>query len=137
MGKIKPTQRIFDVIEEIKNDNYRLPSIQRSFVWEQDRICKLVDSLMSDYPIGSFLVWKPPEILKVRTRKFTKDYKTGDRLISEEEPIQSSPHLVLDGQQRLQSLYMGFFGSYDSEYLYFKLNSNPDVEENDLKYHFQ
>jgi len=137
VGKIKPTQRIFDVIEEIKNDNYRLPSIQRSFVWEQDRICKLMDSLMSDYPIGSFLVWKPPEILKVRTRKFTQDYKTGDRLISEEEPMQSSPYLVLDGQQRLQSLYMGFFGSYDGEYLYFKLDSNPDVEENDLKYHFQ
>ena len=137
MGKIKPTQRIFDVIEEIKNDNYRLPSIQRSFVWEQDRICKLMDSLMSDYPIGSFLVWKPPEILKVRTRKFTEDYKTGDRLISEEELMQSSPYLVLDGQQRLQSLYLGFFGSYDSEYLYFKLNSNPDVEENDLKYYFQ
>ena len=137
MGKIKPTQRIYDVIKDIKDEKYRLPSIQRSFVWEQDRICKLMDSLMSDYPIGSFLVWKPPENLKVRTRKFTQDYKTGDRPISEEELIQSSPYLVLDGQQRLQSLYMGFFGNYDGEYLYFKLGSNPDVEENDLRYHFQ
>jgi len=137
MGKIKPNQRIYDVIGDIKDDHYRLPSIQRSFVWEQDRICKLMDSLMRDYPIGSFLVWKPPENLKVRTRKFTHEYRTSDRPISEEEPVQSSPHLVLDGQQRLQSLYMGFFGSYDSEYLYFKLDSNPDAKENDLKYQFQ
>ncbi len=76
MSRIKPTQRIYDVVKDIK-DNYRLPSIQRSFVWEEERICKLMDSLMNDYPIGSFLVWKPNLELKIRTRKFVEDYKTG------------------------------------------------------------
>lgn len=137
MGEIKPTQRIYDVIKDIKDGKYRLPSIQRSFVWEQDRICKLFDSLMNDYPIGSFLVWKPPRDTKIRSRKFTDYYETGARLISEEKPIQSSSYLVLDGQQRLQSLYIGFFGSYDKEYLYFKVDSNPESEENDLRYQFQ
>jgi len=136
MSNIKPTQRIYDVIEDIKSENYRLPSIQRSFVWEQDRICKLMDSIMSDYPIGSFLVWKPPENLKVRTRKFTQDYRSGDRPISE-EPIQSAPYLVLDGQQRLQSLYIGFFGSYEGNRLYLRLDSNSDTEGNGLRYQFQ
>jgi hypothetical protein len=92
---------------------------------------------MNDYPIGSFLVWKPPNTLKTRTRKFTQDYETDVRLISEDKPVQPSPYLVLDGQQRLQSLYLGFFGSYDKEYLFFKVDSNPYEEENDLRYQFK
>jgi len=137
MCEIKPNQRIYDVVKDIKEGKYRLPSIQRSFVWEQDRICKLFDSLMNEYPIGSFLVWKPPEDMKIRSRKFTDDYETGARLISEEKPDQTSSYLVLDGQQRLQSLYIGFFGSYDKKYLYFKVDSNPTEEKNDLRYQFE
>ncbi len=137
MGKVKPTQRIYDVVREIKDDKYRLPSIQRSFVWQQDRICKLMDSLMSDYPIGSFLVWKPQENKKIRTRKFIHDYVTGTRIISEGESIQPPPYLVLDGQQRLQSLYLGLFGKYDDKQLYFKVDSDPDEEHDHLRYQFQ
>jgi len=137
MSKIKPTQRIYDVVKDIKDDRYRLPSIQRSFVWEEERICKLMDSLMNDYPIGSFLVWKPNSELAIRTRKFTQEYNTGERLISEEERLESLPYLVLDGQQRLQSLFLAFFGKYDGKRLYFKTDSNPIEEENDLRYHFR
>ena len=136
MSRIKPTQRIYDVVKDIK-DNYRLPSIQRSFVWEEERICKLMDSLMNDYPIGSFLVWKPNLELKIRTRKFVEDYKTGERFISEDEVSESPPYLVLDGQQRLQSLFLAFFGKYNGKYLYFKMDSDPDNEENDLRYIFE
>lgn len=136
MSRIKPTQRIYDVVKDIKEDRYRLPSIQRSFVWEEERICKLMDSLMNDYPIGSFLVWKPNLEFTIRTRKFTQDYNTGERLISEEETLESLPYLVLDGQQRLQSLFLAFFGKYDGKHLYFKTDSNPIKEENDLRYHF-
>jgi len=135
MGKIRPTQRIFDVIESIRRDEFRLPSIQRSFVWDRDRICKLMDSIMNDYPIGSFLAWKPPESLRVRTRKFMENFETGMRLISDEEQTPSS-YLVLDGQQRLQSLYMAFFGRYDGQYLYFKVDSDPEKEPDDMRYQF-
>lgn len=137
MSGIKSTQKIYDVVKDIKDDRYRLPSIQRSFVWEEERICKLMDSLMNDYPIGSFLVWKPNPELTIRTRKFTQDYKTGERLISEEERLKSLPYLVLDGQQRLQSLFLAFFGKYDGKRLYFKIDSNPTEEEDDLRYHFR
>lgn len=137
MSRIKPTQRIYDVVKDIKDDQYRLPSIQRSFVWEEERICKFMDSLMNDYPIGSFLIWKPNLDFKIRTRKFTQDYKTGERLISEVETLESLPYLVLDGQQRLQSLFLSFYGKYDGKRLYFKIDSNPIEEENDLRYHFR
>jgi len=137
VSSIRPTQRIYDVIKDIKDDRYRLPSIQRSFVWEEERICKLMDSLMNDYPIGSFLVWKPNSEFTIRTRKFAQDYITGERLISKEETLESFPYLVLDGQQRLQSLFLAFFGMYNGKYLYFIIDSNPIEEENDLRYHFQ
>jgi len=137
MSGIKPTQRIYDVVKDIKGDQYRLPSIQRSFVWEEERICKLMDSLMNDYPIGSFLVWKPQSGFTIRTRKFALDYKTGERLISEEEILKSPLYLVLDGQQRLQSLSLAFFGKYDGKHLYFKVDSNPNEEESNLRYCFQ
>ncbi|MCK5722539.1 MAG: DUF262 domain-containing protein [Gammaproteobacteria bacterium] len=136
MSRIKPTQRIYDVVKEIKEDRYRLPSIQRTFVWDEERICKLMDSLMNDYPIGSFLVWKPNLEFTIRTRKFVQDYKAGERLVSEEDTLESSSYLVLDGQQRLQSLFISFFGKYNNKHLYFKIDSNPVEEDNDLRYQF-
>jgi hypothetical protein len=96
-----------------------------------------MDSLMSDYPIGSLLVWKPPTKLGIRTRDFSKDYKSGYRPTSEASPLKESPFLVLDGQQRLQSLYLAFFGSYDGKFLYLKIDSDPDREQENLRYQFQ
>lgn len=137
MSGIKPTQKIFDLVKDIKEDEYRLPSIQRSFVWEEERICKLMDSLMNDYPIGSCLVWKPNTDIKIRTKQFILNYKTGMRLISEDDQLESLPYLLLDGQQRLQSLFISFFGKYDDKRLYLKIDSDPTSEENDLRYQFQ
>ena len=137
MSRLNPTQKIYDVVKDIKDDRYRLPSIQRSFVWEEERICKLMDSLMNDYPIGSFLVWKPSSEFTIRARKFAQDYKSGERLFSEEEKSEFLPYLVLDGQQRLQSLFLAFFGKYEGKRLYFKVDSNPLDEESNLRYNFQ
>ena len=137
MGELNPVQKIYDVVKAINENRYRLPSIQRSFVWDEERICKLMDSVMNEYPIGSFLVWKPNTEFPIRTREFVQDYKTGERLTSEEETLETLPYLVLDGQQRLQSLFLSFFGRYNGKYLYFKTDSNPIEEENDLRYQFQ
>ena len=49
---------ISEVINDIHSKKYLLPSIQREFVWSQDQITMLFDSLMRDYPINSFLFWK-------------------------------------------------------------------------------
>src|SRR3990170_2847904 len=49
--------RIVDVIRDINRDIF-LPDIQRELVWKTPGIEKLFDSIMSDYPIGSFLFWK-------------------------------------------------------------------------------
>lgn len=52
----KPS-RICDIINDVNRD-YFLPAIQREFVWEPEKIEKLFDSILGDYPIGTFLFWK-------------------------------------------------------------------------------
>ena len=46
-------------IRELIDDyNLIMPDIQREFVWDEERICKLFDSILRGYPIGNFLIWK-------------------------------------------------------------------------------
>ncbi|MGH9775163.1 MAG: DUF262 domain-containing protein [Candidatus Acidiferrales bacterium] len=137
MDEIKPNQKLYDVVEAIRDGKLLLPSIQRSFVWAPDRICKLMDSLMSDYPIGSVLLWRPPSSLEIRTKEFAKDFVSGRRQVSLDRLLKPAPYLVLDGQQRLQSLFLSFFGSYDGKHLYFKVDSDPSKEQDGLKYQFE
>jgi len=54
-----------DAIREIYR-SYFLPAIQPEFVWGTDRIGKLFDSIMSDFPIGSFLFWEVDRALLSR-----------------------------------------------------------------------
>ena len=49
---------IAKAIENIQSNHYVLPAIQREFVWSDEQIERLFDSLMRGYPIGSFLFWK-------------------------------------------------------------------------------
>lgn len=48
---------IASTIENIDSSRYLLPSIQREFVWNHEKIEWLFDSIMRNYPIGSFLFW--------------------------------------------------------------------------------
>lgn len=107
--------RIKDVIGGINKD-YFLPAIQREFVWDTGQIQKLFDSIMGDYPIGSFLFWRVDE-------KNKEEWTTFEfiRQFNEESPhnpeaslkgITRDIHLVLDGQQRMSALYIGLRGSY-------------------------
>lgn len=48
---------IAEVMNDISKNKYVLPSIQRDYVWSTEQIETLFDSLMQDYPIGTFLFW--------------------------------------------------------------------------------
>jgi uncharacterized protein with ParB-like and HNH nuclease domain len=52
--------RVSDIIRQVNKDLY-LPAIQREFVWGVDRIERLFDSIMADFPISSFLFWRLKE----------------------------------------------------------------------------
>src|SRR5438309_10582640 len=96
--------RIKDVISGINRD-YFLPAIQREFVWETAQIEKLFDSIMGDYPIGSFLFWKVEEQNKAQwttfefIRQFDKDNSHNPE--ANLSGITRDISLVLDGQQRM------------------------------------
>lgn len=103
---------------EVNNNNYCLPIIQRDYVWEPKKIELLFDSIMRYYPIGTFLFWRlNDEILdKIKFFSFCKYGSENKQLADEkhkiEGKIKNNITGVLDGQQRLTSLYIGMCGEY-------------------------
>jgi len=136
MCPLKETQRVIDIVDDIKGDMYQLPSIQRLFVWKQDQVLKLFDSIMNGFPVGAIIVWTPPEN-NIRYKTFVKDYETGLIVISQEpHPGAKQPYMVLDGQQRLQSLFIGFRGSFDKDQLFLKIDEYADENTPEMHYRF-
>ena len=141
--------RVGDIVRYVNRDWY-LPAIQREFVWNKDRVERLFDSIMSDFPIGSFLFWRLQEKNKSQWPifKFIQEY-------NEEKPhndpadmhgIRKDITLVLDGQQRITSLFIGLKGSFRYFYyrwrktnLYLNLLKTPvpnDENPEELTYQF-
>lgn len=115
---------------------YWLPNIQRPFVWKKEQIEKLYDSILRQYPIGTLLVWKTKSPIK--RRKFIDNYKKNSNLLDFYVPEDDETKmLVLDGQQRLQSLFIGLRGSYDGEELYFDILSGKGESAEDIKFIFK
>ena len=119
---------IADVIADIDAKKYLLPSIQREFVWSQKQIETLFDSLMRDYPINSFLFWEVPEdkVQEFRFYEFLRDYHQREHRHNPVADTRGSHGVtaILDGQQRLTSIYIGLKGTYASKVLYMRWN-NP------------
>ena len=107
---------IAEVMKDISANKYVLPSIQREYVWSTEQIETLFDSLMCDYPIGTFLFWKISidKICEYDFYEFLKDYHEKDSTHNPKVNLNGSDGVtaVLDGQQRLTSLYIGLKGTY-------------------------
>ncbi|QQS04460.1 MAG: DUF262 domain-containing protein [Fibrobacterota bacterium] len=150
--------KIIDVLEKIRSNSMYLPAIQRKFVWETDKIETLFDSLMRNFPIGTFLFWKVerPELDNYVFYKFLQNYHERDKWFNEKAPapeIRDEILGVLDGQQRLSSLYIALQGthssrskgkhshldrSYPKKELYLNVVSHlQEDEERDNKYQFK
>src|SRR3954465_7148739 len=81
-----------------EDGGFWLPNIQRPFVWDEDQICRLFDSILREYPISTLLVWKTKS--PIRCRRFIDTYKTTVRLTDFYVPEDEKKKcLVLDGQQ--------------------------------------
>lgn len=123
----------------LKNRDLFLPHIQRPFVWEYDsQVLRFLDSLMKNYPIQTFLFWKTKD--EIKARKFMDNVLDDadlsdfyDRQVSEQgrEKI-----FVLDGQQRLQSLFATFDGTFFGSDIYINLLDGDREIENGLSYRF-
>lgn len=142
---------IKSIIDKI-NLNYFIPDIQRNYVWLQNpkakKIEQLFDSLMRGYPIGAFLFWKLSKNdiendfdndvinnkLNFQLYKFIENYdvrKPNNEKINISKITGDELNIVLDGQQRLTSLYIGLRGSRTLKRPYARANDpNPYVETN-------
>jgi hypothetical protein len=141
MSTLNPNQRIIDVLHEIERGKYRIPDIQRGYEWGKDRATNLLDSILNGYPFGAIMVWQPPDDIRddIQSRGFVKDFDSlADYLSQQAHPATRDAYLVLDGQQRLQSLYIAFFGSYDGSRLYFQIDHVPvgTADETDYRFEF-
>ncbi len=121
--------------EESEGGGYWLPNIQRPFVWSPEQMMRLFDSIMREYPISTLLVWKTKD--PVKQRRFIDNYhrqiKLTDFYVHEHR---RQKMMVLDGQQRLQSLFIGLKGSYEGKQLYFDVTSGQQAAPEDIRYRF-
>jgi|SRR5215213_417752 len=147
-----------EAVDNVHSKKYLLPAIQRELVWDSHQIERLFDSLMRDYPVGSFLFW---HVDKRKTHdyqfyEFLRDYHERDSKHNPKADVtgQDDVIAILDGQQRLTSLYIGLRGTYaekermkrwdnnaafPSKRLYLNLlrkYSDEDEEGLDLEYDF-
>jgi hypothetical protein len=130
-------RRIVGFLNNQEEDGgFWLPNIQRPFVWSEDQICRLFDSILREYPISTLLIWKTNST--IRRRKFIDNWKTGLRLTDFYVPEDKKKKcLVLDGQQRLQSLFIGLCGSFDGRELHFDILSGDLAAPDDVKFKFE
>lgn len=112
---------IITLLNQIKNGETVLPAIQRNFVWDTDRIVTLLDSILRGYPVGIILLWETYS--EIPYREFIKEYQPDGQHAFLDNKKRRKLKVVLDGQQRLQSLFVALYGSYDGQRLYFDVLS--------------
>lgn len=119
---------IKNIIDGIYERNYVLPAIQREFVWKTEQIVKLFDSILRGYPIGSFLFWNinSNNINDYVFYDFIKDYHERDFRHNPKHNVIQNKNIIsiLDGQQRLTSLYIGLRGSFSYKEKHKKYNKD-------------
>lgn len=121
---------IMGLLNQVANDEVVLPAIQRDFVWSEEQTEMLLDSVMRGYPIGIALLWETYNDLQYRS--FVRDFRRGTLHSYRENSDRRRLRVVLDGQQRLQSLYIALHGHRDGRAVHFDVLSGQrwdDLED--------
>lgn len=130
---------------DLVNEKYFLPDIQRPFVWKPDQIYALFDSIMRGYPINTFLFWQiDREYLQdgnIKKFLFVKNSKDKDQSVEDLTYSNQEYSLVLDGQQRITSLFIALKGSYferkREKELFMNALSGKEENEDGFLYEFK
>lgn len=128
----KPDSKKYaDLIGEIQKGIIKIPKFQRDFVWTIDKTAKLLDSILKGYPIGTFILWQTDERIN--------DIKNVGNLDIPDTPDGVKVQYVLDGQQRLTSLFAAYLGAHIqkvgekkiTDYGNIVVNLDVDIDDND------
>jgi len=121
------TLTVRELISQVERGQIRIPAFQRGFVWEPDRVAFLMDSIFKSYPYGALLFWRTSETLTV-------ERELGPFALP--DPQADYPiDYVLDGQQRVTSVYAAFQTSVTVEEseewkeIYFDYSVVDDAQE--------
>lgn len=144
MGEISNarTESIIEIVKEIDSGKIVLPEFQRDFVWDTERTYDLFDSLIKDVFIGSIIYGVPSFALSVREldnrprkgkgsrKKLETKYYTDEDITTRTRT--TGLHMVLDGQQRITSIYRALKGT-DSVWISFKTSDELSEDEQEKK----
>ncbi len=117
-GQYEKPLTIKEAVNAIQSNDFLLPAIQRKFVWTSNQISQLFDSVLRGYPINSFMMWEITDSEIKKNYKFYEFLTKYCQRFNEENPhieINASSKnfkAIIDGQQRLTSLYIGLCSTY-------------------------
>lgn len=104
---------------ELESGHIKIPKFQRDYIWEKNKVVKLLNSIYNQYPIGSFFFWiAPPEYANF----IREDGDLGFKPTKENGSFQ----FILDGQQRMISLYASLKGIVYDNTDYGSICFNPE-----------
>jgi hypothetical protein len=118
---------IYQLINEIDSKEIVLPAIQRDFVWDTGRISLLFDSIMRGYPVGIILLWETYQ--PIQFRYFDSSFGAGVLHKFHDNLGDKRLKLVLDGQQRLSSIYVALKGRHEGRGLYLDVLSGREKDD--------
>jgi len=121
MSKLNKTSiTIYEALQHIKDNKYIMPAFQRQFVWSMEQIEKLWDSILLHYPIATFLFWRLDDDntnWDTSFSNFRRDLTFNGRKESDSVDydlvtidLKTTDTAILDGQQRLTSLFLSLLG---------------------------
>ena len=93
---------LMDVVKCIAEGDYRIPRFQRNYVWKIDKVVDLIDSLLKGFPIGSIVLWQ--------TKNELSEVKSFAGVQIPKRDASKYTSYIIDGQQRLTSLYFALKG---------------------------
>lgn len=115
--------KVKNLVDDVRIGKIGLPDLQRPFVWKDNKVRDLFDSMLRGYPIGYVMLWESPS-----------DYEEKKSSIGGNKKIYEEPkELVIDGQQRLTALVAAMYGvkvrdkSYGEREI--KISYNPLTRE--------
>lgn len=110
------TLTVNQLVEKIDTGELGLPELQRPFIWKDAKVRDLFDSMMRGYPIGYLMLWECPDLSKKKS------------IGVEAHSYDSPKEVIIDGQQRLTSLYAVMKGKK-------VLNAKFDQKNITISYH--
>ncbi len=136
---------LFRIIQDIDNSIIFLPHIQRPFVWDTDQMRRLFDSLMCNYPIQTLLFWRTMEAIKARRVMPIVEWDANlHEYYDENKSVEGVEKVfVLDGQQRIQTLYALFNGGIKSKdgkrdlEAYLDITSGNEANDDGMQYRLE